>query len=89
MNTLLDLTATIHGDKTQQARDFVLKSFRSGRVDVLIATDVAARGIDVKDIGLVINYGKQLQRMVELRGSLWGPCHGCRNGGPRWVKSRD
>lgn len=68
MNVLLNLAATIHGDKTQQARDFVLKSFRSGRVDVLIATDVAARGIDVKDIGLVINYGKQLQW---IGGASW------------------
>ncbi|GAQ84450.1 ATP-dependent RNA helicase DDX5/DBP2 [Klebsormidium nitens] len=48
--------ATIHGDKTQQTREMTLRAFRTGRVDVLIATDVAARGIDVKDIELVINF---------------------------------
>ena len=46
----------IHGDKTQNARDWVLKQFKSGRVDIMIATDVASRGLDVKDITCVINY---------------------------------
>jgi len=46
----------IHGDKTQQERDWVLAEFRSGRAPVMVATDVAARGIDVKDVGCVINY---------------------------------
>ena len=52
------IAATIHGDKTQQTREMTLRAFRTGRVDVLIATDVAARGIDVKDIELVINFGQ-------------------------------
>ncbi len=46
----------IHGNKSQSARQNALETFRSGRVRVLVATDVAARGIDVKGIALVINY---------------------------------
>jgi len=46
----------IHGDKTQKAREKALRKFRSGHVNVLVATDVVARGIDVTDISLVINY---------------------------------
>ena len=40
----------------QQQRDRVMKSFRSGRCDILIATDVAARGIDVDDVEAVFNF---------------------------------
>lgn len=46
----------IHGDMKQMQRDRVMKSFRSGRTDILIATDVAARGIDVDDVEAVFNY---------------------------------
>jgi ATP-dependent RNA helicase DDX5/DBP2 len=46
----------IHGDKSQAVRDQVISDFRSGRRSVLIATDVAARGLDVKDVKMVINY---------------------------------
>ncbi|CAN8007880.1 unnamed protein product, partial [Ixodes pacificus] len=46
----------IHGDKTQQERDWVLNEFRSGRAPILVATDVAARGLDVDDVRFVINY---------------------------------
>ena len=46
----------IHGDKTQNVRDKVLAKFKDGKINVLVATDVAARGIDVKDITHVINY---------------------------------
>lgn len=42
--------AAIHGDKSQTERDHVLSQFRTGRTPVLVATDVAARGLDVKDI---------------------------------------
>ena len=48
--------SSIHGGKTQMQRDSVLSRFRSGRAPILIATDVAARGIDVSDINYVINY---------------------------------
>lgn len=46
----------IHGDKSQTDRDNVLRNFRSGRTNVLVATDVAARGLDVDGIKHVINY---------------------------------
>jgi len=48
--------APIHGDMTQAARDRALKNFKSGSVTALIATDVAARGLDVEDISHVINF---------------------------------
>ena len=46
----------LHGDMKQQARDHVMNTFRSGKVDILIATDVAARGIDINGIEAVFNY---------------------------------
>jgi superfamily II DNA/RNA helicase len=46
----------VHGDLGQAAREKALKSFRSGNIDVLVATDVAARGIDIDDVTHVINY---------------------------------
>ena len=46
----------IHGDKQQQERDWVLNEFKTGKAKIMIATDVAARGLDVKDITHVINY---------------------------------
>ncbi len=48
--------AAIHGDLGQGAREQALRAFRSGKVDVLVATDVAARGLDVEGITHVINY---------------------------------
>ncbi|CAN4079223.1 unnamed protein product [Withania somnifera] len=48
--------AAIHGDKSQGERDHVLSQFRTGKSPVLVATDVAARGLDVKDIRVVVNY---------------------------------
>ncbi|TKY72448.1 DEAD-box ATP-dependent RNA helicase 40 [Spatholobus suberectus] len=48
--------AAIHGDKSQGERDWVLSQFRSGKSPILVATDVAARGLDIKDIRVVINY---------------------------------
>ncbi len=49
-------TGCLHGDLSQYQRDTVMDAFRKGKTSVMIATDVAARGIDVKDIDLVINY---------------------------------
>lgn len=46
----------IHGDRSQSAREAALAAFRSGKIKVLIATDIAARGIDVPGISHVINY---------------------------------
>ncbi|XP_057804283.1 DEAD-box ATP-dependent RNA helicase 20 [Salvia miltiorrhiza] len=47
---------SIHGDKNQDERDWVLAEFKSSRTPIMIATDVAARGLDVKDIKVVVNY---------------------------------
>ena len=47
---------TIHGDKEQKDREDVLKQFKNGVVRVLVATDVTARGIDIDQVGYVINY---------------------------------
>ncbi|MEZ4779511.1 MAG: DEAD/DEAH box helicase [Flavobacteriaceae bacterium] len=48
--------AALHGDLSQNQRDLVMKSFRNRQIQMLVATDVAARGIDVEDITHVINY---------------------------------
>lgn len=48
--------ASVHGDLGQGAREQALRAFRAGKVDVLVATDVAARGIDVENVTHVINY---------------------------------
>ncbi|CAD8149299.1 unnamed protein product [Paramecium octaurelia] len=47
---------SLHGDKTQQQRDYVMKEFKASKCKLLCATDVASRGLDVRDISLVINY---------------------------------
>lgn len=49
--------AAMHGGKTQGQRKRALDSFKDGKVNIMIATDVAARGIDVADISHVVNYG--------------------------------
>ncbi|HHM21562.1 MAG TPA: DEAD/DEAH box helicase [Bacteroidetes bacterium] len=49
-------TLTIHSDKDQKERSKVMQQFRSGKVKTLIATDVTARGIDIPDVDLVVNY---------------------------------
>jgi superfamily II DNA/RNA helicase len=48
--------SAIHGDKTQQERMAALESFKQGEIEVLVATDVAARGLDISDLPCVINY---------------------------------
>ena len=49
-------SGAVHGDLGQGAREQALRAFRNGKVDVLVATDVAARGIDVEDVTHVVNY---------------------------------
>ncbi len=52
-----DINASaIHGNKSQNARQLALGNFKSGKTNILVATDIAARGIDVEDLSLVINY---------------------------------
>lgn len=46
----------LHGDLSQSQRDRVMEKFRSGSIDILVATDVAARGLDVEDVDAVFNY---------------------------------
>src|SRR5699024_3953422 len=49
-------SVTLHGSKTQEQREAALSSVRNGSTDVLVATDLAGRGIDVPDVSLVINF---------------------------------
>ncbi|RHY33105.1 hypothetical protein DYB32_001859 [Aphanomyces invadans] len=49
-------TRAIHGNKSQEERDWVLKEFKEGKAQILVATDVASRGLDIKDIRYVINF---------------------------------
>jgi superfamily II DNA/RNA helicase len=50
------VSTALHGDRSQEDRDRAFEDFKRGRHTVLVATSVAARGIDVKDVGAVINY---------------------------------
>jgi len=54
------MAEAIHGNKTQNARTKALKNFKAGKVKVLVATDIASRGIDVSNITHVINYDMPL-----------------------------
>jgi len=47
---------TLHGGKGQESRDLALAQLKQGQKDILVATDVAGRGIDIKDVSLVLNY---------------------------------
>ena len=47
---------SIHGDMTQQTRDKVMNKFRNGNINILVATDVAARGLDIDNVDFIINY---------------------------------
>lgn len=60
----------IHGDRDQQQRESALESFKSGETPILVATDVAARGLDISNVGLVINYDmpKQMDDYVHRIG---------------------
>ena len=54
----------IEGDMSQHKREMSMSKFRSGKADILVATDVAARGIDVPRVALVVNYDIPNQEMV-------------------------
>ncbi len=49
-------SGAIHGSLTQGIRDRIMEQFRAGHIDILVATDLAARGIDVKEVAYVVNY---------------------------------
>ena len=53
----------MHSGKNQEQREAALQSLRSGDADILVATDLAGRGIDVQDVSLVINY--QMANTIE------------------------
>ena len=46
----------LHGDLNQKQRNLVMNKFRKGQIRILVCTDIAARGIDVKEVQMVINY---------------------------------
>ncbi|MCK4651111.1 DEAD/DEAH box helicase [Candidatus Babeliales bacterium] len=56
------LSAGIHGDIRQSKRDTIMSKFRNGSIKILVATDVAARGIDVANIEIIFNYGIPRER---------------------------
>lgn len=60
----------LHGDITQAQRDITIKQFRNKQFQVLVATDVAARGIDVSDIDLVVQYRPPLDSGKSSEGQL-------------------
>jgi superfamily II DNA/RNA helicase len=60
-NNLIDTgfkAGSLHGDKPQHKRQRTLRAFKENEINILVATDVAARGLDVADISHVINYDK-------------------------------
>ncbi|KAJ3403133.1 hypothetical protein HDU80_004446 [Chytriomyces hyalinus] len=63
-------TAAIHGGKTQEEREYAIKAFKTGKADVLIATDVASKGLDFAQIQHVINYDmpKEIEDYVHRIG---------------------
>ena len=66
----------IHGDKDQKERDWVLQEFKTGKSPLMIATDVASRGLDVKDIRYVINYDfpKEIEDYIHRIGAWLASC---------------
>merc|ERR1719355_65685 len=56
LNQRIDDTEDIHGDRNQSQREAALAAFKAGRCDVLCATDVAARGLDVTDVQHVVQF---------------------------------
>lgn len=65
----------LHGDMKQSQRDRVMNGFRNGKTDILVATDVAARGIDVDDVEAVFNYDvPQGDEYYVHRIGRTGPC---------------
>ena len=68
--------ATLHSGKNQEQREASLQSLRNGESDVLVATDLAGRGIDVQDVSLVINFqmANTIEAYVHRIGGLLFVC---------------
>lgn len=68
----------LHGDMSQREREKVLERFREGKTTVMVATDVAARGLDISDVDLVVHYELPQDPEAFLHRSggyrWWGPC---------------
>ena len=64
--------ATLHSGKNQEQREAALQALRSGDAYILVATDLAGRGIDVQDVSLVINY--QMANTIEAYVHRIGAC---------------
>lgn len=75
---------TLHGGKGQEQREFALSNLKAGAKDILVATDVAGRGIDIQDVSMVVNYdmaknieGECQRRWLQFRvrrDHLYPPC---------------
>ena len=73
MNSNFQWSATtLHSGKNQEQREAALQSLRNGESDVLVATDLAGRGIDVQDVSLVINF--QMANTIEAYIHRIGTC---------------
>jgi hypothetical protein len=64
--------SSMHGDMTGQERELIMKEFRSGSSRVLITTDLLARGIDVQQVSLVINYDMRQAQLQTIHASTHG-----------------
>ena len=64
--------SAMHGDMDQKERDIIMREFRSGSSRVLITTDLLARGIDVQQVSLVINYDLPTNRENYIHRSVTG-----------------
>lgn len=60
---------TLHGGKGQEQREFALSNLKAGAKDILVATDVAGRGIDIHDVSMVVNY--DMAKNIEGESEAW------------------
>lgn len=80
---------SIHGDKPQPARLRALQRFKAGEVDLLVATDVAARGLDIEEMPLVVNFDLPIVAEDYVhRIGLYRPCRCLRPGGVAGLRRR-
>lgn len=65
-------STTLHGGKGQEHREIALSGLKSGSKDILVATDVAGRGIDIQDVSMVINF--DMAKSIEGQYNLLPLC---------------